>query len=167
MDGVMEFSQQEKEYFMQQALLEAHKAAANEEVPIGVVIVREGEIIARGFNRRELDGRATHHAEICAIEAANEAVGNWRLLDCALFVTIEPCVMCAGAIGLARIPQVYFGATNPKFGAAVSLYQILEDKRLNHRVTVESGILEAECADIMKDFFQERRKRNKEKKEQV
>lgn len=163
----MEFSQQEKEHFMQQALLEAHKAAANEEVPIGVVIVREGKIIARGFNRRELDGRATHHAEICAIEAANEAVGNWRLLDCALFVTIEPCVMCAGAIGLARIPQVYFGATNLKFGAAVSLYQILEDKRLNHRVTVESGILEAECADIMKDFFQERRKRNKEKKEQV
>ena len=163
----MEFSQQEKDHFMQQALLEAHKAAANEEVPIGVVIVREGEIIARGFNRRELDGRATNHAEICAIEAANEAVGNWRLLDCALFVTIEPCVMCAGAIGLARIPQVYFGATNPKFGAAVSLYQILEDKRLNHRVTVESGILEAECADIMKNFFQERRKRNKEKKEQV
>ncbi|WP_338963084.1 tRNA adenosine(34) deaminase TadA [Lactococcus garvieae] len=163
----MEFSQQEKEYFMQQALLEAHKAAANEEVPIGVVIVREGKIIARGFNRRELDGRATHHAEICAIEAANEVVGNWRLLDCALFVTIEPCVMCAGAIGLARIPQVYFGATNPKFGAAVSLYQILEDKRLNHRVTVGSGILEAECGDIMKDFFQERRKRNKEKKEQV
>lgn len=163
----MEFSHQEKEYFMQQALLEAHKAAANEEVPIGVVIVREGKIIARGFNRRELDGRATHHAEICAIEAANEAVGNWRLLDCALFVTVEPCVMCAGAIGLARIPQVYFGATNSKFGAAVSLYQILEDKRLNHRVTVESGILETECADIMKDFFQERRKRNKEKKEQV
>ncbi|WP_396513568.1 tRNA adenosine(34) deaminase TadA [Lactococcus garvieae] len=163
----MEFSQQEKEYFMQQALLEAQKAAENEEVPIGVVIVHEGEIIGRGFNRRELDGRATHHAEICAIEAANEAVGNWRLLDCALFVTIEPCVMCAGAIGLARIPQVYFGATNPKFGAAVSLYQILEDKRLNHRVTVESGILEAECADIMKDFFQHRRKRNKEKKKQV
>lgn len=148
----MEFSQQEKEYFMQQALLEAQKAAENEEVPIGVVIVHDGEVIGRGFNRRELDGRATHHAEICAIEAANEAVGNWRLLDCALFVTIEPCVMCAGAIGLARIPQVYFGATNPKFGAAVSLYQILEDKRLNHRVTVESGILETECADIMKDF---------------
>ncbi|WP_081166205.1 tRNA adenosine(34) deaminase TadA [Lactococcus garvieae] len=162
----MEFSQEEKEYFMGQALIEAEKAAANEEVPIGVVIVHEGKIIARGFNRRELDARATHHAEICAIEAANEAVGNWRLLDCALFVTIEPCVMCAGAIGLARIPKVYFGAINPKFGATVSLYQILEDKRLNHRVSVEGGVLEEECANIMKDFFQNRRKKNKEKKEQ-
>ena len=101
---------------MTEALKEAQKAAENEEVPIGVVIVKDGEIIARDFNRRELDGRATHHAEVCAIEAANQAVGNWRLLDCALFVTIEPCVMCAGAIGLARIPQVYFGAKNHKFG---------------------------------------------------
>lgn len=142
-----------------EALKEAQKAAENEEVPIGVVIVKDGEIIARDFNRRELDGRATHHAEVCAIEAANQAVGNWRLLDCALFVTIEPCVMCAGAIGLARIPQVYFGATNPKFGGTVSLYQILEDKRLNHRVQVESGILEYECAKIMQDFFKNRRKK--------
>ncbi|MBL3715636.1 tRNA-specific adenosine deaminase [Lactococcus garvieae] len=155
----MTFTQEEKEYFMGQALLEAEKAAANEEVPIGAVIVREGEIIARAFNRRELDGRAPHHAEICAIEAANEVVGNWRLLDCALFVTIEPCVMCAGAIGLARIPEVYFGATNPKFGAAVSLYQILEDTRLNHRVAVQGGVLETECADIMQTFFQKRRKK--------
>ncbi|UYT11416.1 tRNA adenosine(34) deaminase TadA [Lactococcus garvieae] len=158
----MKFSQQEKEYYMQQALLEAKKAAANEDVPIGVIIVCESEIIARSFNRRELDGCATHHAEICAIEAANEVVGNWRLLDCALFVTIEPCVMCAGAISLARIPQVYFGATNPKFGAAGSLYQILEDRRLNHRVIVESGILKTECASLMQDFFQYRRKRKKE-----
>lgn len=158
----MKFSQQEKEYYMQQALLEAQKAAANEDVPIGVIIVCESEIIARSFNRRELDGCATHHAEICAIEAANEVVGNWRLLDCALFVTIEPCVMCAGAISLARIPQVYFGATNPKFGAAGSLYQILEDRRLNHRVIVESGILKTECASLMQDFFQYRRKRKKE-----
>lgn len=158
----MAFTQEEKEYFMGQALLEAQKAAANEEVPIGAVIVREGEIIARAFNRRELDGRATHHAEICAIEAANEAVGNWRLLDCALFVTIEPCVMCSGAIGLARIPEIYFGATNPKFGAAVSLYQILEDTRLNHRVAVQGGVLETECANIMKTFFQKRRKSSKE-----
>ncbi|MEY8458472.1 tRNA adenosine(34) deaminase TadA [Lactococcus ileimucosae] len=158
----MVFTQEEKEYFMGQALLEAQKAAANEEVPIGAVIVREGEIIARAFNRRELDGRATHHAEICAIEAANEAVGNWRLLDCALFVTIEPCVMCSGAIGLARIPEIYFGATNPKFGATVSLYQILEDTRLNHRVAVQGGVLETECANIMKTFFQKRRKSSKE-----
>ncbi|MEY8513668.1 tRNA adenosine(34) deaminase TadA [Lactococcus taiwanensis] len=153
------FTEEEKEFFMKEALKEAQKAAENEEVPIGVVIVKDGEIIARDFNRRELDGRATHHAEVCAIEAANQAVGNWRLLDCALFVTIEPCVMCAGAIGLARLPQVYFGATNPKFGGTVSLYQILEDKRLNHRVQVESGILEDECAKIMQDFFKNRRKK--------
>ena len=106
---------------MGQALIEAQKAADHEEVPIGAVIVKDGEIIARSFNARELHQKATHHAEICAIDLANEVVGNWRLLDCALFVTIEPCVMCSGAISLARLPQVYFGATNPKFGGAVSL----------------------------------------------
>ncbi|MFC4651511.1 nucleoside deaminase [Lactococcus nasutitermitis] len=174
----MEFTEEEKTFFMREALLEAQKAAANEEVPIGAVIVQvpqrkatsglferipdeKPQIIARAFNRRELDGQAIHHAEICAIEMANEAVGNWRLLDCALFVTIEPCVMCAGAIGLARIPAVYFGATNPKFGGTVSLYQILQDERLNHRVRVESGILEKECAEIMQDFFRNRRKKLK------
>ena len=155
----MNFTLEQKEFFMNEALKEAQKAAGNEEVPIGSVIVRDGEIIARGFNRRELDGKATHHAEICAIEAANQVVNNWRLLDCALFVTIEPCVMCAGAIGLARIPQVYFGATNPKFGGTVSLYQILEDERLNHRVQVEAGILKEECAAIMQNFFKNRRKK--------
>lgn len=156
----MSFSEEEKIFFMQQALKEAEKAAANEEVPIGAVVVNaEKEIIGRGFNRRELDGNALHHAELVAIEEANRAVGNWRLLDCALFVTIEPCVMCAGAIGLARLPEVYFGATNPKFGAVKSLYQILEDERLNHRVQVESGILEEETAQIMQAFFKSRRKK--------
>lgn len=167
-------SAEEKEFFMQAALTEAKKAADNDEVPIGCVVVQipqekaasglferlENEapkIIAAGYNRRELDNQATHHAEICAIEAANTAVGNWRLTDCALFVTIEPCVMCAGAIGLARIPNVYYGAANEKFGAADSLYQILTDRRLNHRVKVESGILETECASLMQDFFKKRR----------
>lgn len=154
---IQNFTQEEKEFFMNEALIEAEKAAANEEVPIGVVIVKDKTVISRSFNRRELDQRATHHAEICAIEAANQTVGNWRLLDCTLFVTIEPCVMCAGAIGLARIPQVYFGATNPKFGGTVSLYQILEDERLNHRVQVQGGILETECAKVMQDFFRNRR----------
>jgi tRNA(adenine34) deaminase len=163
MEYLMNFTEQEKEFFMREALLEAQKAADNEEVPIGVVIVQDKKIIARGFNRRELDQRATHHAEICALETANALVGNWRLLNCALFVTIEPCVMCAGAIGLARIPQVYFGATNPKFGGTVSLYKILEDERLNHQVQVESGILEEECAEIMQDFFRNRRKKLKNK----
>ncbi|MBA0016414.1 MAG: tRNA adenosine(34) deaminase TadA [Pseudolactococcus laudensis] len=155
----MDFTQEEKEYFMAQALIEAQKAADHEEVPIGAVIVKDGEIIARSYNARELHQKATHHAEICAIDMANDFVGNWRLLDCALFVTIEPCVMCSGAISLARLPQVYFGATNPKFGGAVSLYQILEDKRLNHRLHVESGILEEECAQMMQNFFKNRRKK--------
>ena len=98
------------------------------------------------------------HAEIMAINQANQAEGNWRLLDSTLFVTIEPCVMCSGAIGLARIPQVIYGAANQKFGAAGSLYDILTDQRLNHRVQVETGILEADCAKIMQDFFRNRRK---------
>ncbi len=144
---------------MGQALLEAQKAADHEEVPIGAVIVKDGEIIARSYNARELHQKATHHAEICAIDLANDVVGNWRLIDCALFVTIEPCVMCSGAISLARLPQVYFGATNPKFGGAVSLYQILEDPRLNDRLHVESGILVAECAQMMQKFFKNRRKK--------
>ncbi|MGX6991926.1 tRNA adenosine(34) deaminase TadA [Pseudolactococcus reticulitermitis] len=155
----MDFTPEEKAYFMRQALIEAQKAADHEEVPIGAVIVKDGEIIARSYNARELHQKATHHAEICAIDLANDVVGNWRLLDCALFVTIEPCVMCSGAISLARLPQVYFGATNPKFGGAVSLYQILEDPRLNHRLHVESGILEAECAQMMQNFFKNRRKK--------
>jgi tRNA(adenine34) deaminase len=156
---LIDYTQAEKEFFMREALLEAQKAADHDEVPIGAVIVKDGEIIARSFNARELHQKATHHAEICAIDGANEVVGNWRLLDCALFVTIEPCVMCSGAISLARIPQVYFGATNPKFGGAVSLYQILEDDRLNHRLQVEAGILETDCATMMQNFFKNRRKK--------
>ena len=156
---LMNYSKEEKEYFMLEALKEARIALENDEIPIGCVIVRDGQIIGRGHNAREELQRAVMHAEIMAIENANVSEESWRLLDCTLFVTIEPCVMCAGAIGLARIPQVYFGATNPKFGGTVSLYQILEDKRLNHRVQVESGILEDECAKIMQDFFKNRRKK--------
>ncbi|MDR1606544.1 MAG: tRNA adenosine(34) deaminase TadA [Streptococcaceae bacterium] len=154
----MTFTEAEKAYYMRQALIEAQKAADHDEVPIGAVVVKDGQIIGRGFNAREAHHKATHHAEICAIDQANEVVGNWRLLECALFVTIEPCVMCSGAISLARLSQVYFGAANPKFGGAVSLYQILQDERLNHRLHVESGILERECADMMQNFFKNRRK---------
>lgn len=155
---IQTFTEDEKKYFMQEALKEAQKAYDNEEVPIGAVIVKDKEIIARSFNQRELQQRAVDHAEVCVINLANEYVGNWRLTDCAMFVTIEPCVMCAGAIGLARIPLVYFGATNAKFGGVSSLYQILEDTRLNHRVQVESGILQEECSKIMQMFFKARRK---------
>lgn len=160
----MEFSQEEKEYFMRQALLEAEKSLAKAEIPIGCVIVKDKEIIGRGHNAREELNQAIMHAEIMAINEANATVGNWRLLDSTLFVTIEPCVMCSGAIGLARIPQVIFGAANQKFGGAGSLYQILTDERLNHRVDLETGILEAECAQIMQEFFRQGRLQKKEAK---
>lgn len=155
----MDYTQEEKEYFMREALAEAQLALEKEEIPIGCVIVKDGEIIGRGHNAREDLQRAIMHAEMMAIEDANLREKSWRLLDCTLFVTIEPCVMCSGAIGLARIPRVIYGAKNQKFGAAGSLYDILTDERLNHRVEVETGILEEECAGIMQDFFRNRRKK--------
>ena len=155
----MNYTIEEKEEFMREALKEAELALANDEIPIGCVIVKAGRIIGRGHNAREELQRAVMHAEVMAIEEANIHENSWRLLDTTLFVTIEPCVMCSGAIGLARIPQVIYGAKNQKFGAVGSLYDILADERLNHRVEVESGILEAECAQIMQDFFRNRRKK--------
>ena len=149
---------------MREALKEAEKSLAKEEIPIGCVIVKEGKIIGRGHNAREELQQAIMHAEIMGIKEANQREGNWRLLDTTLFVTIEPCVMCSGAIGLARIPQVIYGAANQKFGGAGSLYAILTDERLNHRVEVETGILEAECAAIMQTFFRQGRQRKKEAK---
>ena len=160
----MDFTVEEKEYFMREALKEAEKSLAKEEIPIGCVIVKEGKIIGHGHNAREELQQAIMHAEIMAIKEANQREGNWRLLDTTLFVTIEPCVMCSGAIGLARIPQVIYGAANQKFGGAGSLYDILTDARLNHRVEVETGVLEAECAAIMQDFFRQGRQRKKEAK---
>lgn len=155
----MNYTLEEKEQFMREALKEARIALEHDEIPIGCVLVKNGQIIGRGHNARENLQRATMHAEIMAIEAGNIHEKNWRLLDTVLFVTIEPCVMCSGAIGLARIPKVIYGAKNQKFGAAGSLYDILTDQRLNHRVEVESGILEEECATIMQDFFRKRRKK--------
>lgn len=155
----MNYTLEEKEYFMSQALIEAQRSLEKEEIPIGCVLVKEGQIIGRGHNAREELNQAIMHAEIMAIQEANQREGNWRLLDTTLFVTIEPCVMCSGAIGLARIPRVVYGAANQKFGAAGSLYDILTDQRLNHRVQVETGVLEAECAQIMQEFFRNRRKK--------
>ncbi|HEM5625630.1 TPA: tRNA adenosine(34) deaminase TadA [Streptococcus suis] len=157
----MNYIHEEKEYFMTQALQEARKSLEKDEIPIGCVIVKDGQIIGRGHNAREELNQAIMHAEVMAIQEANNVEGNWRLLDSTLFVTIEPCVMCSGAIGLARIPQVIYGATNKKFGAAGSLYDILTDERLNHRVKVETGILEEACAKIMQDFFRQRRESQK------
>lgn len=155
----MNYTVEEKEFFMREALKEAEIALANDEIPIGCVIVKDGKIIGRGHNAREELQRAVMHAEVMAIEEANAYEKSWRLLDTTLFVTIEPCVMCSGAIGLARIPQVIYGAKNQKFGAAGSLYDILTDERLNHRVELENGILEAECAQMMQDFFRKRRQK--------
>ena len=156
---LMNYSKEEKEYFMQEALKEAGIALENDEIPIGCVVVKDGQIIGRGHNAREELQRAVMHAEIMAIEEANQHENGWRLLDTTLFVTIEPCVMCSGAIGLARIPYVVYGAPNQKFGAAGSLYDILTDERLNHRVEVETGVLQEECAQIMQDFFRNRRQK--------
>ena len=155
----MNYTVEEKEFFMREALKEAEIALANDEIPIGCVIVKDGKIIGRGHNAREELQRAVMHAEVMAIEEANAHEKSWRLLDTTLFVTIEPCVMCSGAIGLARIPWVIYGAKNQKFGAAGSLYDILTDERLNHRVELENGILEAECAQMMQDIFRKRRQK--------
>ncbi|HFU4476123.1 TPA: tRNA adenosine(34) deaminase TadA [Streptococcus suis] len=155
----MHYTDEEKEYFMRQALEEARKSLEKDEIPIGCVIVKEGQIIGRGHNAREELNQAIMHAEVMAIQEANRVEGNWRLLETTLFATIEPCVMCSGAIGLARIPRVIYGATNQKFGAAGSLYDILADVRLNHRVEVKKGILEEECAQMMQDFFRQRREK--------
>lgn len=150
-------TKEEQEFFMKEALKEAEISLGKEEIPIGCVIVKDGEIIGRGYNAREELNQAIMHAEIMAINQANKVVGNWRLLESTLFVTIEPCVMCSGAIGLARIPAVVYGASNQKFGAGGSLYNVLQDERLNHRVEVFSGVLEEQCASIMKEFFKARR----------
>ncbi|KXT76052.1 tRNA adenosine(34) deaminase TadA [Streptococcus sp. DD12] len=154
---MQEYTEAEKIHFMGEALKEAAKSRDKNEIPIGCVIVKEGVIIGRGHNAREEQERAILHAEIMAIEEANHSLNSWRLLDTTLFVTIEPCVMCSGAIGLARIPQVIYGAPNQKFGGVDSLYQILEDSRLNHRVQVERGLMADECAQMMRDFFRSRR----------
>lgn len=160
----MPYSLEEQTYFMREALKEAEKSLQKAEIPIGCVIVKDGEIIGRGHNAREELNQAVMHAEIMAINEANANQGNWRLLDTTMFVTIEPCVMCSGAIGLARIPHVIYGTSNQKFGGADSLYQILTDERLNHRVEVERGLLAEDCARIMQTFFRQGRERQKEAK---
>lgn len=147
--------------FMQMALQQAEQAARSDEVPVGAVIVREGSIIAAAHNQREMLRDPTAHAEMIAITQAAEAVGGWRLEDCILYVTLEPCPMCAGAILQARIPVVVYGALDPKAGAVTSLYEMLNDNRLNHRCEVVSGILQDRCGQILTDFFRQRRAEGK------
>jgi tRNA(adenine34) deaminase len=138
---------------MRIALAEAEKAFSADEVPVGAVVVREGEIVGRGHNQILGLQDPTAHAEIIAISAASNTIGSWRLEKCALYVTLEPCSMCAGAIVLARIPDLIFGAHDPKAGACGSLRNIVQDQRLNHRVRLETGVLADASADLLKRFF--------------
>ncbi|WKN28383.1 tRNA adenosine(34) deaminase TadA [Apilactobacillus kunkeei] len=152
------------EYYMKEALFEAKKAYMIKEVPIGAIVVKDGEIIGRGHNLRELSNNALDHAEVVAIDEACRHLHSWRLEDCDLYVTIEPCLMCAGAIINSRIKNVYYGANDVKAGAAESLYHVLEDSRLNHQVNVSGGILAEDAKNLMKSFFKAARKRSKEAK---
>ncbi len=145
------------EEYMLEALKEANAAAAEGEVPIGAVIVRDGEIIARAHNRTEQDKDPTAHAEILAIREAAARLGGWRLPGCSMYVTVEPCSMCAGAIVWSRIERLYIGAMDPKAGACGSLYNIPSDSRLNHNVEIETGLMGEECSRLMKDFFRKLR----------
>lgn len=150
--------------YMKEALRLAKKAYALGEVPIGCVIVHEDKIIGRGYNRRNTDKNTLAHAEITAINKASKKIGDWRLEDCTLYVTLEPCQMCAGAIIQSRISKVVMGCMNPKAGCAGSILNILEMPEFNHQAEVVRGVLEEECSKILQDFFKELRIRNKEEK---
>jgi tRNA(adenine34) deaminase len=145
--------------WMLEALAEARKALAADEVPIGAVVVHapSGEVIGRGHNRRESDHDPTGHAEILALREAAVALGRWRLVDCVLVVTLEPCPMCAGAAVNARVPRLIYGCHDPKAGAVRTLFQLCEDQRLNHRIAVEEGVLADECAEMLRSFFRAQR----------
>lgn len=153
------------EKYMREALKQAKKAYALGEVPIGCVIVHEGKIIGRGYNRRNTDKNTLSHAEITAIRKASKYIGDWRLEECTIYITLEPCQMCAGAIIQARIPEVVMGCMNPKAGCGGSVLNILENPEFNHQASVTRGILEEECSNLLKLFFTELRKRNKLEKE--
>ena len=145
------------EYFMRLALREAERALEHEDVPIGCVIAHEGEVLAAAGNERELRGDPTAHAEVLALREASRALGEWRLIGTAVYVTLEPCAMCAGAIVLARVPRVVYGADDPKAGAAGSVFDVLAEPRLNHRPEVAAGLLAGESAELLRRFFAVRR----------
>lgn len=149
------------EMYMELAIEEAKKALSINEVPIGAVIVYNDEVIATGHNIRETTQMTLSHAELLAIQTANDKIGSWRLEDCTLYVTLEPCPMCAGAIVQARINRVVFGALDPKAGCCGSLMNLLEDSRFNHQAEVLGGVLEVECAELLKDFFRGLRRKKK------
>jgi len=157
-----------EEKFMKIALKEAKLAYDKEEVPVGAIIVKDNKVIAKAHNLKETSANATSHAEILAIQKACKKLGSWRLTDCSMYVTLEPCSMCAGALINARIKKLYIGTNDPKTGACGSKINLLEDVKFNHIVEVERGILQNECEKILKDFFKFLRERNKNgKKEDI
>lgn len=150
-----------QEKYMRAALREARKAEALEEVPIGCVIVQEDKIIARGYNRRNTDKNTLSHAELIAIRKASKKTGDWRLEDCTMYVTLEPCQMCAGAIVQSRMARVVIGAMNPKAGCAGSVMNLLQVERFNHQVEIERGVLEEECSNMLSEFFRRLREKKR------
>jgi tRNA(adenine34) deaminase len=153
------------EKYMKAAILQAKKAYALEEVPIGCVIVRDGKIIARGYNRRNTDKNALAHAELTAIRRASRKTGDWRLEECTMYVTLEPCQMCAGAIVQARMQRVVIATMNPKAGCAGSIFNLLQVDAFNHQVEITRGVLEEECSLLLSQFFRELREKKKERKD--
>lgn len=153
--------------FMRAAIAEAYQAELLQEVPIGAVVVFQNQIIGAGHNMRERFEDATYHAEMLAIEEACQALHSWRLLDCDLYVTLEPCIMCSGAIINSRLRHVYYGAKDPKAGGVESLYHLLDDSRLNHQVKTTGGLLGNECSQMLKSFFKAARKRHKAAKKRA
>ena len=158
---------EEQEKFMREALKQAKKAYKIGEVPIGCVIVQDGKIIARGYNRRNTDKVTLAHAEIAAIKKASKKTGDWRLEDCTMYVTLEPCQMCAGAMVQSRMKKVVIGCMNPKAGCAGSVLNLLQMQEFNHQVELERGVLEEACSEILSRFFKELRVRNKKAKQEL
>lgn len=155
----------DQERFMKEAIRQAKKARALEEVPIGCVIVHEGKIIARGYNRRNTDKNTLSHAELNAIRKASRKLGDWRLEGCTMYVTLEPCQMCSGAIVQSRMTRVVVGCMNPKAGCAGSILNLLDMPEFNHQVELTTGVMEEECSQMMKSFFKELREARKKKKQ--
>lgn len=152
---------------MKEAIRQAKKAGKLDEVPIGCVIVRDEKIIARGYNRRNTEKSTLAHAEIQAIRKASKVVGDWRLEDCTMYITLEPCQMCAGAIVQARIPKVVIGSRNPKAGCAGSVLDLLHVPAFNHQVELEEGVLQEECSEMLTSFFRELRKKKKQAAQKI
>lgn len=151
-----------EEKFMKMALKEAKKAYDKEEVPVGAIIVKDGKVIAKAHNLKELKKDTTYHAELHAIQKASKKLGSWRLTDCEMYVTLEPCSMCAGALIQSRIKKVYIGAMDYKTGACGSVLNLLKDYKFNHEVEIQTGVLKQECEEILKNFFKELRNKKEE-----